>query len=766
MRLDRHGGCTTFSNPATLAAAITRAQSRTGAVAAVDPNSPDVVDLTATAPGSAGNSIGLSATNPVDDVVTAFEGGRDGTPATYRLVFNQAMNPSTFGIGAVPRLPAVWNANDTAVTVTASPTVVSMLPAPGQSMFLGATTILGKNGRALASSGLRWSAPVSGDRAVALAASLGLLSGVDGLAPGAPVTRGQAVDAVAALLGLSQNSTDPYTDLTGRLDAGLIGAAQAHGLMAEWADPSNGVTTFAPTAPITRADLAVLAANALGVQARAAVLASGSAVQLAEEQYSDLAAAGSVPMLDMVLLMSAPTAVVPPLTATTYGPTRDVTVQTLALALVRLWRLLDVPTAIAPTVTLSTTARGVATVSWQPGTNAMNSAVPDPAWESAIVTLPQADSACTADGDTVTCPPGVYTTDVTVSVPGSGLPAVWGEAAFTMPWPPPPQPPAIQVTSAVEAAGTSTPATVLLDVYGVQPAVAAQPATTATATITLTNPQVGDTITWNDPLLDGGVPVVFTDSATSGSPNFSNASTLAADLQGADANLGTIVVTGSQLTIPWGAPGSSGNSTVTIQSSNSADISVSPFSGGADATAAIAADTVTVGTTTLTAGVDFSTPQGLATAITTDQSQTGAIATYDATTQQINLTSTSYGSAGNGQVLSVSSQVGDIVLMSGFTGGTQTPPKVRLTFGAPIDQTTLTSANFASVLTPSTGTGFGSGATGAWNTTGTPGTVFTIALGTGTFLPDGTTIAIASSVKGAQGQAVGSPSPTLTVPVP
>jgi hypothetical protein len=188
---------------------------------------------------------------------------------------------------------------------------------------------------------------------------------------------------------------------------------------------------------------------------------------------------------------------------------------------------------------------------------------------------------------------------------------------------------------------------------------------------------------------------------------------------------------------------------------------ISPFSGGADATSAVAADTVTVGTKTLTAGVDFSTPLGLATAITTDQAQTGATAAYDATTQQVTLTSTAPGSAGNGQTLSVSSQVGDIVLAQGFQGGEATPATVALTFGAPIDQTTLGPANFASVLTPSSGGGFGAGATGAWNGTGT---VFTIQLGTGTILPSGTTIAIASSVKGTEGQSVASPTAGLIAP--
>lgn len=754
-------GCTDFSSPATLATAITRDQAQTGAVAAVDPNKPDAVDLTATTPGSAGNTIGLAATNPADDVVTPFKGGSDGTPATYVLVFSQAMNPSTFRVGAVPGMTAAWNTNDTAVTVTASPTLASILPAPGQPIFLGASTIMGENGRALVSAGLRTSAPVSADRAVALASSLGLLSGMKGLSPSESVTRAQAVDAVAAVLGLSENSTDPYTDLTGRVDAGLIAAAQADGLMAGWADPSNGVTTFAPDGPITRADLAVLATNALGLGAEAAAMA---VLQTDEEKYTDLRAAGLAALADMVLMMSSPTSVVPPLSATSYGPMKHVTVQTLALALVRLWRLLDVPTAITPTATLSTTTRGEALVSWNPGVNAVHTTVPNPAWETTALTLPYVDSGCTIAANTVTCPPGVHTVDLTVTVPGSEFLAASGQATFTVPKPPPPPPPAIQVTNAVETAGSATPATALLDVYGVQPAVAAQPATTATATITLTNPQPNDTITWTD-AQNALSPIVVT--LTDG-VNFSNASTLATAINGiSDPNVGTATATGSTVTIPWATAGSVGNSgPVTITTSDPTGIVISPFSGGADATAAISADTVTVGTKTLTAGVDFSTPLGLATAITTDQSQTGAIATYDATTQQISLTATAYGSAGNGQTLSVSSQVQDIVLVNGFQGGTQTPPKVSLTFGAPIDQTTLTSANFASVLTPSTGNGFGSGATGAWNTTGTPGTVFTVTLGTGTFLPAGTTIAIAASVAGAQGQAVGSPTPTVTVPLP
>ncbi len=754
-------GCTNFSGARTLALAITRDRAQTGAVAALDPNSPDTVDLTATQPGSSGNAIALTANNPADDLVTPFTGGSDGTPATYVLVFNQAIQPSTFPTGTASGVTAVWSGGDTVLTVTASPAVAQILPVPGQTLTLP-LTVQGQNGRALVGSSPRVALPVPTDRAVAFAASLGLLSGVDGLAPGAPVTRAQAVDAVAAVLGLTGgDSAGPYTDLADRFDAGLLAAAQADGLMAGWADPASGVTTFAPDAPITRADLAVLATDALGLQAQAADLANGSAIQTAEAKYPDLLAAGPAPVADMVLMMAAPTAVVPPLSPTTDGPTRHVTVQTLALALARLWRLLDVPTAIAPTATLSATSRGPVTVNGQPGTNAMNGPVRDAAWESSTLTLPQADSACTVSGDTVSCPPGVHTVDLTVAVPGSGVPSASGQATFAVPNPAPPTPP-IQVTSAVETASTATPATALLDVSGVQAAVAAQPATTATATITLTNPQPGDTLTWTDATDLANPTVILTYGY------LSQASSLAAAINAiGDPNVGTATASGDTATIPWASAGSGGDTgPVTISTTDPTGILISPFSGGADATAAIAADTVTVGTKTLTAGVDFSTPQGLATAITQDQAETGAIATYDATSQEISLTATAFGSAGNGQTLSVSSQVQDIALVNGFTGGTTTLPQVSLTFGAPIDQTTLTSANFASVLTPSTGTGFGSGATGAWNTTGTPGTVFTITLGSGTFLPGGTTVAIASSVKGAQGQAVGSPSPTLTVPVP
>lgn len=163
----------------------------------------------------------------------------------------------------------------------------------------------------------------------------------------APVTRGAAVAGVIAVLGLPTNTaTMPtYTDVsTAASDFGAIEAAVQAGLMADWA-PTSG--TFDPSAPISRVRFAVLATNAMGLATKATGLI-GDVTTF--RQLKDLGAAG-YDLGDANVALEE--GVVPPIDSTRWAPRADMTQETLAVALYRLYLALDVPAAanITPAAT-------------------------------------------------------------------------------------------------------------------------------------------------------------------------------------------------------------------------------------------------------------------------------------------------------------------------------------------------------------------------------------------------------------------------------
>lgn len=162
-------------------------------------------------------------------------------------------------------------------------------------------------------------------------------------AESAPATRAQAVSAVVALLDLATPppAAPTYADVPTTAAAfGAIEAGAQAGLMAGWA-PSSG--NFDPTAVITRIQLAVLATNAMNLQAKAASLI-GDTVTFG--YLGDLGAAG-YDLGDANVALEE--GVVPPIDTTRFAPFAPVTQTTLAVALYRLYLTLDLPQGLAVT---------------------------------------------------------------------------------------------------------------------------------------------------------------------------------------------------------------------------------------------------------------------------------------------------------------------------------------------------------------------------------------------------------------------------------
>jgi hypothetical protein len=232
------------------------------------------------------------------------------------------------------------------------------------------------------------------------------------------VSRAQAVLAVDAVVGLSAASasaSSPYTDVAPTQSGfGAIEAAVKAGLMAGWA-PTSG--TFDPNAPMSRIDLAILATNALGLQAKAHALIGDTSLY---PRLGDLGSAGYDLGFANAMLEAG---VVPPESATRYAPRAAVTATTLAVAVYRMWLLEDVPVAVS----LSAAAPSVLTS--QPDTLRFTAA------NRLGRAVPEADLARYAAAFTATSPgavrgvafsadqPGSYTVRVTLSGPFLRSPA-------------------------------------------------------------------------------------------------------------------------------------------------------------------------------------------------------------------------------------------------------------------------------------------------------------------------------------------------------
>lgn len=190
-----------------------------------------------------------------------------------------------------------------------------------------------------------------GQRALAATATLDLP-----IPTTATVTRAEAVQAVVAVAGLAPEPAAPatYQDVSPTVTPvsfGAIEAAVTARLMAGWASTSGN---FDPNAPMSRVDLAILATDALGFGAKAATLAGSQTLYPA---LTDLAAVGADLGFANAMLE---TGVVPPVSAVRYMPGAPVTPVELAVALDRLWRLVDVPATATLTGTVPSPTVGVA----------------------------------------------------------------------------------------------------------------------------------------------------------------------------------------------------------------------------------------------------------------------------------------------------------------------------------------------------------------------------------------------------------------------
>lgn len=190
-----------------------------------------------------------------------------------------------------------------------------------------------------------------GQRALAATATLNLPI------PTTPtVTRAEAVVAVVAVAGLAPapNAAPTYQDVSPIATPNSFGAIEAAvnaGFMAGWTSPSGA---FDPNAPMSRIDLAILATDVLGLGAKAAAVATNPSLYPA---LKDLAGTGANMGFANAMLQ---TGVVPPVDAVDYLPGFAVTPVELAVALDRMWGLMDVPAAASLTATVASPAVGVA----------------------------------------------------------------------------------------------------------------------------------------------------------------------------------------------------------------------------------------------------------------------------------------------------------------------------------------------------------------------------------------------------------------------
>lgn len=206
-----------------------------------------------------------------------------------------------------------------------------------------------------------------GQRALSATATLGLP-----VPTTVAVTRAEAVEAVIAVAGLApEPSASPtYADVSPTATPTSFGAIEAAvnaGLMAGWVATSGD---FEPNAAMSRIDLAILATDALDLGSRAQSLAGDHALYPA---LRDLATAGDNLGFANAMLQAG---VVPPVSTVRYMPGAAVTPVELAVALDRMWRLVDLPAAASLTATISSPAVGVADPLTLVVTNRLGHAVP------------------------------------------------------------------------------------------------------------------------------------------------------------------------------------------------------------------------------------------------------------------------------------------------------------------------------------------------------------------------------------------------------
>jgi hypothetical protein len=164
---------------------------------------------------------------------------------------------------------------------------------------------------------------------------------MNGTAPGKfspylPITRAQAVKFVVNALRLpnDRGASQTFGDV-GRHSQyyGRIESAQHHGLLNGMV---NGHGDFYPSTPITRVAFATLATNALGDQALAQSLA-GNTTKF--PKIADLSTLSAAQIGDVDAMMEV--GIVPPYNATSFAPTRSMNREEFAVALYRLFNLLQ-----------------------------------------------------------------------------------------------------------------------------------------------------------------------------------------------------------------------------------------------------------------------------------------------------------------------------------------------------------------------------------------------------------------------------------------
>ena len=298
---------------------------------------------------------------------------------------------------------------------------------------------------------------------------------------------------------------------------------------------------------------------------------------------------------------------------------------------------------------------------------------------------------------------------------------------------------------------------------------AATPATGSILVNSLSNSDkaASGTITYGTPTSTsgtGGAPASVTIEATTftfnSSPTGTEFDTEAGLVSAINAQTGlgvTATSSGATISVVDNTGGTAGNS-ITFTSNDSTNLAVS---GSGTFTGGTPPDTVTVNGvvfTDSTAGTatDYTSAANLTTAITADSANTGVSASLTGST--ITLTATAAGAAGN-SIGVTTNDTTDYTITAMHGGANAVPPTtLTITFNQPMNESTLTASNFATVLTPSSGHTFGTGASGAWTST----TTFAITLGTGATVAAGDTIAVASSVTDSTGGSITSPSPAVT----
>ncbi len=236
------------------------------------------------------------------------------------------------------------------------------------------------------------------------------------------VTRADAVVAVVAVMGLTpaSSATPTYEDVSptsAPASFGAIEAAANAGLMVGWAGPSGD---FEPNAPMSRIDLAILATNALGLDAKAQGLAGDETLYPA---LKDLSTAGDNLGFANAMLQAG---VVPPVNTVRYMPGAAVTPVELAVALDRMWRLVDLPVAASLTATVPSPTVGVADPLTLAVTNRLGNPIPT-LNEGRYPVAYTASGGSVTDGAFLAQAPGTY--EVSAEVEGPLLPSALATTA-------------------------------------------------------------------------------------------------------------------------------------------------------------------------------------------------------------------------------------------------------------------------------------------------------------------------------------------------